>query len=239
MATVKIDPSIPTYDKMSDEQRAGYEKALAVLSKMPMGLGYDASIELQKKMRPKYDVNKVYDENIALAKGNLYAPDRQAQMAQLDIDEAAAQGMGAAQQFSGSTSALLDTFATITGNKTKALRGLASDQAALKQSKLATLMGANVAKAEEQDKAWNFNVNQPYQLQLNQTVEEEKFRRENEFNLLDAIGSIASFIPGIGGLVGQGISALGGKKKRSNVVAATPANYWDEETGSVMPSYPG
>lgn len=212
MATVKLNPSVQgkTYEQLTPEELAGYDQMLAYLQKLPMGSGYDASMELQKKMTPTYKRNKAYDENIALARTNLYAPDREAQIARTDIDEGTADAIGRAREFAGSTSSLLDTLATLNTGRNKALRGLTQDQAAIRQQKLATLMGANVMSAEEDDKAWNYNVNQPYQNRVQETVDREKWRRENESNALDTILAIgSSFIPGIGNAFG--------KKKQSNV----------------------
>lgn len=192
------------YDQLTTDEKAKYDQALSFYKSIPMGLGYKTSMDIQKRARPTYVRNKAYDENIALARTNLNAPDREAQLARTDIDESTVDAIGRAREFAGSTSALLDTLSTLNIGRNKALRGLASDQAAIRQQKLATLMGANVASAEEDDKTWNYNVNQPYQARVKETTDYEKWRRENEANQMDFLGSLlTSALPFIGG-IGKG-----------------------------------
>lgn len=189
---------------MTPDEKGKYDQALNFWKSIPMGLGYKTSMDLQKRARPSYVRNKAYDENLALARTNLNAPDREAQIARTDIDESAVDAIARAREFSGSTSSLLDTLASLNTGRTKALRGLAADQTAIRQQKLATMMGANIASAEEDDKAWNYNVNQPYQARVKETVDYEKWRKENEANQLDFLGSLlTSALPFIG-KIGKG-----------------------------------
>lgn len=194
-------------NEMSDAELNDYNSLVQKFRNLPMGLGGQMAINLQAKGRPKYKRNPVYDENIALAKENLNAPDREAQFQKDYIDQASSDAMNKALGTSSSTSGLLNLLANLTGSKTKAYRGIAQDQATLRQQKLATLMGANVMGAEEADKEWNYNVNEPYQMQLKSDVDREKYRQEHANDFLDFLGSLASsFLPGAGNLFKGGKS---------------------------------
>ena len=52
------------------------------------------------------------------------------------------------------------------------------------------LYGANQAMIDEKDKQWNFNVNEPYQNQLQALRDKKKFRQEMLFKALDTVGSL-------------------------------------------------
>lgn len=189
---------IKPLNKMNADESAYYNNLLQTFKKFPMGLGNQMAIGLEQKARPQYDINPIYQQNVDLAKTNLYAPDREVEAEKTQLDESSADAMNKALMASSSSTGLLDMLSKVYSNKTKALRGIYQDQAAIKQQKLATLMGANISSAEEADKAWNYNVNEPYQLQLKSDVEREKYRQEHANDFLDFLGSIAtSVLPGL------------------------------------------
>lgn len=201
---VKIDPNIPSsYGKMTKEQQAGYDAMLKQLYSMPFGSGYDIATQMQKDARPEYVKNKAYDENIALARASAFGTDRGIEGQVKAIDESSAEAMGKATQYSSSTSGLLEALSNVTTGKNKALRGIAQDQGAIQQQKLAALMGANVMGAEEEDKAWNYNTNQPYQMGVQETRDRRKYYEEHANDALDFVGGLAgSLIPGLGNIFG-------------------------------------
>lgn len=142
------------------------------------------------KNRPKYYLQDEAFENQALAKNQAFGRDRAMQMQEENIETGAADAIGQAQQVSGSSNALLDTIANITGSKNQSLRGLATDEAQLQSQRMRDLYGANLDVIDEQDKAWNFNVNEPYQNQIQELRLRRKQKQENLFKILDTIGSL-------------------------------------------------
>ena len=64
------------------------------------------------------------------------------------------------------------------------------------------LYGANNAMIDEQDKAWNFNVNEPYQNQIQELRDRRKFRQELLFKAIDTAGAVAGSV--VGAKAGKG-----------------------------------
>lgn len=153
--------------------------------------------------RPKYNIAAQYGQNQALATSQAFGRDRSIQQQESNIEQDSANTVNDAQMYSSSTSGLLDALSKITSNKNSALRGLAADESAIQNQKISQLYGANTAQAEEQDKAWNYNVNQPYQLKLNALVQRKKNRSELLSKGLDLVGSAAAFA--LGGPLGAGV----------------------------------
>jgi len=141
--------------------------------------------------RPKYQIQDEAFETQALAKNQAFGRDRGIQQAEQNIMTSGADAMGAAQQVSGSTNALLDTLASVSGNQNQQLRDLGVDEANVQSSRMKDLYGANSAMIDEQDKAWNFNVNEPYQNQVQALRDRKKFRQELLGKALDTVGGIA------------------------------------------------
>ncbi len=75
--------------------------------------------------------------------------------------------------------------------------------------------------AEEKDKAWNYNVNEPYQLKLNQLVQQKKARADMLGKVLDIAGTAGAFA--LGGPVGAGLfnAAKKGVSGKSGASAST------------------
>lgn len=156
--------------------------------------------------RPKYKVDGAYGQNQAMARANTFGRDKAIQGQENNIESDATNAIGTAQDYSSSTSGLLSTLSQITGNKNNALRGLATDEASIQQQKLNQVYGTNKDMAEENDKAWNYNVNEPYQKKLNYLVQKKKTQDENLFKILDTVGSL-----GLGAAT-MGLSNLFGQK---------------------------
>jgi hypothetical protein len=140
--------------------------------------------------RPKYSIQDEAYENQALSKNMAFGRDRASQLAEQNIMSSAADAMGQAKQVSGSTNALLDTIAGITGSQNQSLRDLGVNEANVQSQRMRDLYGNNQAMIDEQDKAWNYNVNEPYQNQMQALRDRKKFRQEMLFKALDTIGSI-------------------------------------------------
>jgi len=142
------------------------------------------------KNRPQYEIQDEAYQNQALAKNQAFGRDRGIQQAESNIQTQAADAVGQAQQVSGSSNAILDTIAGITGNANNSLRSLGVDEANIQSGRMRDLYGANNAMIDEQDKKWNFNVNEPYQNQIQELRNRRKAKQENFFKILDTIGSL-------------------------------------------------
>lgn len=150
------------------------------------------------KNRPKYGIPDEAFENQSVARSQAYGRDRSIQMQEQNISQEAANSAAAASQVSGSTSSLLSTIAAINANKTGTLRGLAQDEASMQSGKLQNLYGANTAMVDEKDKAWNYNVNMPYQQKLQRA--NEKLRRSQL--ITDSFSGVAIAVGGSGATAG-------------------------------------
>lgn len=142
------------------------------------------------KNRPEYTIKDEAYQNQALAKNQAFGRDRGIQQAESNIQTQAADAVGQAQQVSGSSNAILDTIAGITGNANNSLRSLGVDEANIQSGRMRDLYGANNAMIDEKDKEWNFNVNEPYQNQIQELRNRRKAKQENFFKILDTIGGL-------------------------------------------------
>jgi hypothetical protein len=165
-----------------------------------------AKKEIKKllKNRPKYEIPDEAAQNQAAARAQAYGRDRSIQMQEENIGQEAANAASAAKDVSGSTSALLSTIAAINANKTGQLRGLAQDEAAMQSGKMQNMYAANTAMVDEKDKAWNYNVNMPYQQKLQRA--NEKLRRAQM--ITDSFSGVAIAVGGSAAT--QGTSDQGG-----------------------------
>jgi len=159
---------------------------------------------LQSKMdalvanRPEYEISDEYAKNQALAQAATMGRDQAIQQQEQNINQSAVDSVGQAQELTSSTGSILSTLAAINNNKNDALLQLGVQEGQVARQNRRDLMGANEAMAEEQDKAWNYNVNDPYQNQVAQIRDKQKFRRELPWKILDTVGAI-------------GMSAVAGK----------------------------
>jgi hypothetical protein len=166
-------------------------------------MGLNKKIKTLLENRPKYKIQDEAFETQALAKNQAFGRDRGIQQAEQNIMTQGADAMGQAQQVSGSTNALLDTLANVTNSQNQNLRELGVNEAQIQSDRMKDLYGANNAMIDEQDKAWNFNVNEPYQNQIQALRDRKKFRQELLGKALDTVGGIAgagAMAGGIGNL---------------------------------------
>lgn len=164
------------------------------------------------KNRPKYQVAEGYYDNQALAKARAFGKDRGVQMAEEKLDTGASQAIGEAKNITGSTSSLLETLRSITDSTQSQKQNLAIQESQMRDQRLGDLYGANIALGEEQDKAWNYNVNEPYQLKIQELRERRKARQEAMMKLLDVTGTIAGAAVGgpMGASVGSNLGRVAG-----------------------------
>lgn len=152
---------------------------------------------------PKYQITEEAFANQALAQSDAFGRDRSIQMAQEDTAQSAANTIGEAKNVTNSTSALLQTLATINQSRNQQLRGLAQDEAVLMNQKRQQLYGANAAMIDEKDKAWNYNQNMPFQMRVAKYRDQAKVGSEMEMAGVAAQAQTESaFIGAVGSVFG-------------------------------------
>lgn len=186
----------------SKGRNANIENRKANRGKGNLKTQLDAAI----KNRPKYNIAEEAYANQGLAKSRAFGRDRSIQMAEENVDRDVASSIGSAKNISSNTGAILDTLSSIGTSAMDTKRGLAMNEAQLQNQKFGELYGANNAMIDEKDKAWNYNVNQPYMNKIQALRDNRKFRQELLMKGLDFAGTIAGAT--IGGPAG---SASGGK----------------------------
>lgn len=160
-------------------------------------------MSLNKKMRrliknrPIYEINQEVFDNQAIARGAAFGRDRSIQMQEEQLEQSAANAVSEVKDVTSSTSGLLSTIAAIQAGQDSARRDLAITEANIKQGNRQDLLATNQAVIEEKDKAFDYNVNQPYQNKIQALRDRKKARGE-------LVGGI------IGGLTSIGASAASG-----------------------------
>jgi hypothetical protein len=130
------------------------------------------------KNRPKYSISPEYSQNQAIAKNQAYGRNRAIMNAEQNIAAQQAMALSAAKRTSASGNSILASLSTNNQNANQAYNDLAGQEASLQMQGQQNLMGANIAMGEERDKEWNYNVNEPYQNQIQQARERRKYANE-------------------------------------------------------------
>ncbi len=194
-------------------------------------------IQTQINKRPVYQIADEYTQNVDLARSAAFGRDRAIQAQESNIEQQAADDIGVAQDYSNSASSILATLASISGSKNTALRNLAVDESTINRAKMNDLYGANVNMAEEKDKAFEYNVNTPYQKAL-ERIQERKRRRQLQTDALTgaaiAVGGSAATegttqyggsgngeSNGQGGLMGMLGSIFSDEQLKENIIDTT------------------
>lgn len=141
--------------------------------------------------RPEYQVADEYAENQTLAKNQAYGRDRAVQSAEQGIDQSAANAFENARQTSNSQPALLAALTGINANTSAAKNDLVDQEQQQRARGMGMMMQTNAQMAEEKDKAWNHNVNEPYQNRVQRLREKQKFNRDLGMKAIDLAGSLA------------------------------------------------
>lgn len=165
-------------------------------------------MSLTKKLKkltenaPQYKIQDEAYQNQAIAKAAVYGRNRAIQGQQSQLDQDTSNTIGAAKDVTNSTSGLLSTLAAISAQKDTARRGLAQQETQIQQQNTGQLLDTNQAMIDEKDKAWNYNVNEPYQSKVASLRERKKARGELVGSIVGAVGSIGA------GLATGGASTL-------------------------------
>lgn len=159
------------------------------------------------KERPVYQINEEAYDNQALAKARAFGRDRTIQMAEENVDSGMASAVGQAKNISGNTGAVLDTLRAISMNGMETKRDLATQEVGMRNQRMGELYDANNAMIDEKDKAWNYNVNEPYQNKVQELRQKRRYQQERDMKAMDFAGTMAaSYFNGAGG----GMMAKGG-----------------------------
>lgn len=150
------------------------------------------------KNRPTYEINQEAFDNQAIAKSRAFGRDRAIQAQESELEQSATNAVSQAKDVTTSTSGLLNTIAAIQANTASAGRNLAIDEARLQDERVQDLYGVNQAMIDEKDKAFEYNVNMPYQNQIQSLRDRKKARGELVGNIIGAVGNIAGSVIGTG-----------------------------------------
>ena len=140
----------------------------------------DKRRELDRQINnaPKYAINQEAYQNQAIARQQAYGRDEATLIQEQQLDQEEADTIAEARNVTSSSSGLLSTLAAINANKSNSLRDLAAQEARIKQQNKGQLINVNNQMIDEKDKAWNYNVNMPYQNRIAALRDQIKFLSE-------------------------------------------------------------
>lgn len=137
--------------------------------------------------RPKYNVLPESDQNKALAAASAFGINPSVQRGISLAEQQAAEDTNTAQNYTSNTSSILNVLKSLNSNKNLAAQAYLGQNAQLQTQGRQQLMGANMNAIDEQDKGWNYNINQPYQNLVQGNREIMKGSTENIWRLLDSL----------------------------------------------------
>lgn len=158
--------------------------------------------------RPKYQIQPEAYQNQALAGAAAFGRDRSIQGMEGQVDQSTADMLSAAQQNSATSGSILNTLQKLNESRNSQYRNLAVDEAAIQRQKLNDLYQVNQNLIDEQDKAWNYNVNEPYQNQMQMIRDKKKARQENMWKIFDTLTAAGTSLA-TGGMSGVAKAAGG------------------------------
>lgn len=165
--------------------------ALAGASFGPIGAGIGgvigAGIGALKPKRPKYTVRTETDENKALAAQTAFGLNPSVARGLNMADQTAAEDINTAQQYTNNTGSILNVLRSINSTRNATGQNLMAQNSQLNLQGKSALMGANKDAIDENDKGWNYNVNQPYQNAVAANRDILKGGTENFWRLLDSL----------------------------------------------------
>lgn len=148
--------------------------------------------------RPKYNLLPESDQNKALASQAAFGTSQATSQGVAQAEQDAAEATNTAQNYSANTGSILNVLKSVNANKNQTIRGYMGDLGQQQTVGRSQLMGANLGAIDEQDKAWNFNTNLPYQNRVAQNREFQKGSMENYWRLLDSVRARNTYGGGAG-----------------------------------------
>ena len=146
---------------------------------------------LTRPKRPVYKLAPEVDQNKALATMGAFGQNAAITQGNAIADQTAAQDVNTAQQYASSTGGILNTLKSINANRNRTKQGLAIQDADMRAQGREGLINTNKDVIDELDKAWNYNVNEPYQNMTKQHTDATKTMQENFWKILDTVGGMA------------------------------------------------
>lgn len=137
--------------------------------------------------RPKYNILPENEQNKALAAQAAFGINPSIRQGISQVEQNAAEDVNTAQQYTANTGSILNVLKSINSNKNFTDQNLLGTSGQLQMQGRNQLMGANLNAIDEQDKAWNYNINQPYQNRVAANRELIKGTSENFWKLLDSL----------------------------------------------------
>lgn len=135
--------------------------------------------------RPKYQIQPEVTQNQTLGAQAAFGKNPGITQGEQMADQTAAQDVNTAQQYSSNAGTILNTLKAINNNRNQTKQGLAIADANQRTAGRGQLMNANSQAIDEADKAWNYNVNQPYQNRVAAVRDFTKGSTENFWKMLD------------------------------------------------------
>lgn len=161
--------------------------------------------EAEIKNRPAYKINSEAYQNQAIARQQAYGRDTATQIQEGQMEQDAADAAYQASNSTNSTNSLMATLAAINAGKSTARRDLAAQEAALQGQRKGQLIDVNNQMIDEKDKAWNYNINMPYQMRIAQLRDQIKHQQELQLAGVAYESSTSSaFMGSMGGMMGGG-----------------------------------
>lgn len=136
--------------------------------------------------RPKYEVDGTYAENQAITRNQAYGRAPGAVAAERNIGQGLSDTVAAAQSASNDSAAILASIASANQAANQSRVQLSDQEMQARSANAGQMMAANNQMAEEKDKAWNFNVNEPYQNRIQSLRDRKKARQELTMKGIDA-----------------------------------------------------
>lgn len=130
------------------------------------------------KDRPKYEIAEEAYQNQVTAKNAAYGRDNATVNAEQQMAKNTADSMAAAKGVSSSGAGIMALLNSTEASNNAEKVNLANQEAQAQEAGKADLAQANAAMAEEKDKAFDYNVNQPYQNAIQSLRDKKRARQE-------------------------------------------------------------
>ena len=183
-------------------------------------------MSLKKKIRrhlrnrPTYEIDPSYANNVALAESQVYGRNPAIMRAEENIRDNTADMTYNALQTSDSAGGILGMLNSLNRSQSESFENLAQQEANIQQQNIGQLYQQRQALAEEKDKAFDYNVNQPYQTRLAELRDRRKARQETWGKVFDTVGGLA--VGALTGGIGTGIGVTMGGLFKKKSTGTTP-----------------
>lgn len=148
--------------------------------------------------RPKYTIDPAVAANQALGQQAAFGTNAAISKGQSQADQQEAQDVNTAQNYTSNTGQILNVLRSANSNRNATNQNLSIANSEAQSQGRSQLMGANNAAIDEKDKAWNYNVNQPYQNQVAGNRNFQQGNSQNWWKLLDSLNAKKTLNSGFG-----------------------------------------